>query len=235
MKKELAAVLAFLLLLCTGCGGGTQTSKHSFAEMYPNLCPYQKSGLSPEQQETLRQAARAVLETAEGYEEETCTIFVKNQWVEATLYVSDEWLKAEPEDWDTTRARAEELAQELDAAMKEQNFEGVLHLSDKKNILFTAVSGKLVFDKFNRQKHYEPPPELDRERIDEILQSAAQRREETGEQGTPYFEVDSEIVYVSNNSDTIHSIPDCSGMVHYREMSRSEADSYEYEYCENCW
>lgn len=46
---------------------------------------------------------------------------------------------------------------------------------------------------------------------------------------------DNTIVYVSNASNTIHSIPDCSNMKNYREMSKSQADANEYEYCKNCW
>ncbi|MDE7054421.1 MAG: thermonuclease family protein [Oscillospiraceae bacterium] len=42
-------------------------------------------------------------------------------------------------------------------------------------------------------------------------------------------------VYVSNRSNTIHSVPDCGGMKNYREMSREEADSQGYKYCPNCW
>ena len=42
-------------------------------------------------------------------------------------------------------------------------------------------------------------------------------------------------VYVSNRSNTIHSIPDCSNMKNYREMTKSEADANGYDYCKNCW
>lgn len=42
-------------------------------------------------------------------------------------------------------------------------------------------------------------------------------------------------VYVSNYSNTIHSIPDCSNMKNYREMTREQADANKYKYCENCW
>ena len=235
MKKMISGFLVSLLLLCTGCGGAVQTSKQSFAEMYPNLCPYQQGDTSPERREALRQAALDVMEAADGYAEDNCTVGVREQWVEVTLQISDEWIKTVPADWEDTKERAATLAEKLAEAMQEQNTEGVLYLSDSRSILYTAIGGKPAFDKFNRQKHYEPPAELDRARIDEILQSAAQRREESGEQGVPYFDVDGETVYVSYESDTIHSIPDCSGMVHYREMTRSEADGYGYEYCENCW
>lgn len=46
---------------------------------------------------------------------------------------------------------------------------------------------------------------------------------------------DDTTVYVSNKSDTIHSKSDCSNMKYYREMSKSEADSNEYDYCKKCW
>lgn len=46
---------------------------------------------------------------------------------------------------------------------------------------------------------------------------------------------DSTTVYVSNRSNTIHSISNCSNMKNYREMTRSEADSNGYKYCKNCW
>lgn len=235
MKKIIFGFLVSLLLLCTGCGGAVQTTNRSFAEMYPNLCPYQQGDTSPERREALRQAALDVMETADGYTEDKCTVGVREQWVEVTLQISDEWIKTVPEDWEDTKERAAALAAGLSEAMQEQDTEGVLYLSDSRAILYTVIGGKTAFDKFNRQKHYEPPAELDRARIDEILQSAAQRREEFGEQGVPYFEGGSEIVYVSDRSNTIHSIPDCSGMVHYREMTRSKADGYGYEYCENCW
>lgn len=42
-------------------------------------------------------------------------------------------------------------------------------------------------------------------------------------------------VYVSKRSNTIHSVPDCGGMKNYREMTREEADSHGYKYCETCW
>lgn len=43
------------------------------------------------------------------------------------------------------------------------------------------------------------------------------------------------IVYVSNRSNTIHRISDCSNMKYYREMTIEAANSNSYEYCENCW
>lgn len=43
------------------------------------------------------------------------------------------------------------------------------------------------------------------------------------------------IVYVSNRSNTIHSVHDCSGMRHYREMTLYEADANGYNYCNDCW
>lgn len=42
-------------------------------------------------------------------------------------------------------------------------------------------------------------------------------------------------VYVSNRSNTIHSVNNCGGMKKYREMSRSDADAKGYKYCPNCW
>lgn len=42
-------------------------------------------------------------------------------------------------------------------------------------------------------------------------------------------------VYVSNRSNTIHSVHDCSGMRNYREMKLSEAEARGYSYCDNCW
>ena len=42
-------------------------------------------------------------------------------------------------------------------------------------------------------------------------------------------------VYVSNRSNTIHSVHDCGGMKKYREMTRAEADACGYKYCPNCW
>lgn len=42
-------------------------------------------------------------------------------------------------------------------------------------------------------------------------------------------------VYVSNRSNTIHSVSDCGGMKNYRVMSRAEADAKGYKYCPNCW
>lgn len=235
MKKIVAAFLFILSILCTGCTERVRPSELSFAGMYPDLCPYQQNNLSAERREALRQSAQTVLDNFEECTDENSTIGIKEQWVEINLRVSDEWVKTEPDNWESIKERAFELAEELSTAAEDQNIKSVLYLSDKRFILFTAIDGEMVFDKFNRQKHYEPPAESDRERIDEILQSAAQRREESGEQGVSYFEPDNEIVYVSDNSNTIHSIPDCSGMVHYSEMFRSEADGYGYEYCENCW
>lgn len=46
---------------------------------------------------------------------------------------------------------------------------------------------------------------------------------------------DNTIVYVSNRSNTIHSIPDCSNMKNYVEMTKTQADANKYEYCKNCW
>lgn len=43
------------------------------------------------------------------------------------------------------------------------------------------------------------------------------------------------IVYVSNRSNTIHSVHDCSGMRNYREMKLYEAEAKGYDYCSNCW
>lgn len=42
-------------------------------------------------------------------------------------------------------------------------------------------------------------------------------------------------VYVSNRSNTIHSVSNCGGMKNYRIMSREEADAAGYKYCPNCW
>lgn len=43
------------------------------------------------------------------------------------------------------------------------------------------------------------------------------------------------IVYVSNRSNTIHSVHNCSGMRNYREMTISNAVSRGYDFCTNCW
>lgn len=42
-------------------------------------------------------------------------------------------------------------------------------------------------------------------------------------------------VYVSNRSNTIHSVSDCSGMRNYREMKLYEAEAKGYAYCNDCW
>lgn len=42
-------------------------------------------------------------------------------------------------------------------------------------------------------------------------------------------------VYVSNRSNTIHSVSDCSGMKNYREMKLYEAEENGYNYCKDCW
>ena len=51
--------------------------------------------------------------------------------------------------------------------------------------------------------------------------------------GPIYSQTDT--VYVSKRSNTIHSVPDCGGMKNYREMTRSDADAKGYKYCPNCW
>lgn len=43
------------------------------------------------------------------------------------------------------------------------------------------------------------------------------------------------IVYVSNRSNTIHSVSNCSGMRNYREMTIYNATSRGYNFCTNCW
>lgn len=43
------------------------------------------------------------------------------------------------------------------------------------------------------------------------------------------------VVYVSNRSNTIHSVNDCSGMRNYREMTIYNAASRGYNFCTNCW
>ena len=43
------------------------------------------------------------------------------------------------------------------------------------------------------------------------------------------------MVYVSNASDTIHSVHNCSGMKNYRTMTLAEANSRGYKYCPKCW
>ena len=42
------------------------------------------------------------------------------------------------------------------------------------------------------------------------------------------------IVYVSNASDTIHSVYNCSGMKNYREMTLAEARKISSSYCSKC-
>lgn len=42
-------------------------------------------------------------------------------------------------------------------------------------------------------------------------------------------------VYVSNRSHTIHSIPNCSGMKNYIEMTFWNAVEEGYDFCLNCW
>lgn len=42
-------------------------------------------------------------------------------------------------------------------------------------------------------------------------------------------------VYVSDRSNTIHSLHDCSGMKNYREMTLYEAEAKGYNYCKDCW
>lgn len=43
------------------------------------------------------------------------------------------------------------------------------------------------------------------------------------------------IVYVSEKSNTIHKVPDCSGMKNYREMTIAKADGLGFDYCPHCW
>ncbi len=43
------------------------------------------------------------------------------------------------------------------------------------------------------------------------------------------------IVYVSQRSNTIHKVYDCSGMKKYNVMTIEEADLHGYKYCPNCW
>ena len=59
----------------------------------------------------------------------------------------------------------------------------------------------------------------------------------------PSFDYDFEIetptkqertVYVSKSGGKIHSIPYCSGMKYYYEMSYSDAVNKGYDFCENC-
>ena len=41
-------------------------------------------------------------------------------------------------------------------------------------------------------------------------------------------------VYVSKSGKKVHSIPNCSGMKYYYEMSYSDAVNKGYDFCENC-
>jgi len=42
-------------------------------------------------------------------------------------------------------------------------------------------------------------------------------------------------VYVSDSSNTIHSIPNCGRLKRYRTMTLGEADAHGYKYCKKCW
>ncbi len=46
---------------------------------------------------------------------------------------------------------------------------------------------------------------------------------------------DTDTVYVSNRSNTIHRVHNCGGMKNYRTMNRDDADAKGYKYCPNCW
>lgn len=41
-------------------------------------------------------------------------------------------------------------------------------------------------------------------------------------------------VYVSKSGKKVHSIPNCSGMKYYYEMSYSDAKNAGYDFCDNC-
>ncbi|MCL1905896.1 MAG: stalk domain-containing protein [Clostridiales bacterium] len=54
------------------------------------------------------------------------------------------------------------------------------------------------------------------------------------ETATAPVDAHSIIVYVSNSSDTIHSVYNCSGMKNYREMTLAEAREISSAYCSKC-
>lgn len=76
------------------------------------------------------------------------------------------------------------------------------------DILATAANGKVSYDVYKKAEDAPQKPESDENDI---------------------------LVYVSNKTNTIHSIGDCSGMKHYRGMKLSKALANGYDFCPHCW
>lgn len=237
MKRKILMFSLALLLFLTGCGGQPKQTAENLH--YHDLYPH---GILTEEERELRSALKEIVSESlpEEMKDMERSVILKARSVEITVLFSDEKICQAPDRWDETAEIARGSSADLRESLPEDDERSiVLYFSDPRQILLTAKDGELLYDRFSRKKFesLELETTIDPEAaVSEILEEVYGKLDEVqaGLDGIASGS-SSSVVYVSNESNTIHSISNCSGMKNYREMSRSDADDNGYKYCSNCW
>lgn len=229
-KKFLAFSLAALFFL-PGCGGPSKQVPESlhYQDLYPHGILTEEER---EQRAELKQTLSEIL--PDEMRDREFTVSIKPQSVEVKVSFSDELVNHSPGGWPETVEAAQKVSSDLlDALQESDEQSAVLYLTDFKQILLTAMDGELLYNRFSGEKFesLELETTLDPESIDKAASQIIGEIDSKPEESIS----SSSIVYVSDKSNTIHSIPDCSGMKNYREMSEEQANANGYKYCPNCW
>lgn len=234
MKK----VFCFLLIIAaisslSACGhSGPQKAGYYWHERYPY-------GVSTDEE---REQRKNIKELTVDFlpskmSGNVSSISIKKQYIEVSVLYSDDSVKTAPGGWAEISEAAREISSGLKGAIKVSgDRSAVLYLTDSRKILLTAKDGELLYNRFVKPERQEPR-EIDQEILAKIGAESIERIKASGEYDRIMSTEPSTgggTVYVSKNG-IIHSIPNCSGMENYTEMSRGEADSKGYKYCQNCW
>lgn len=222
----LALVIPFSLSACS------DVQKDAQAENLHYLDIYKHGILSPEEKERRAEMRQIVSDVLSPEMPEHRVSFKENR-IEVTVSAFDSVINKVPDGWKGMVGTTQKTSADLSAA-----FEGkgglpvVIYLADARKILLTTRDGELLYDRFWRStqaKVKEIETKIDPQPIEDLAPEINDRDD------LDLWITSSNIVYVSSRSNTIHSIPDCSGMKRYRTMDQEDADTMGYQYCQNCW
>lgn len=219
MKKCLCLFVLFLglILIFTACGAIPEKQQRYWHDMYP-------FGILSESEKAERKEIRDLVNATlpDSLKQLEYQIFIRKNRIETNILYSNENIKIVPDNWDNIVIEAKEIAVNLNSKIyQNHDCASVIYLSDKNRILLTITDGEIIFNLFNRAQRA-------KEKYDEQIP-------EKSIYNTNELEFyDTQFVYVSR-TNTIHSIPDCSGMKYYTAMQKEDAELNGYKYCPNCW
>lgn len=228
-KRSVALLIALALLSSlSACRPDSNTR----AENLHYLDIYKHGILSQEEKDHRAEVRQTVSDVLPSEMPEHRVSFKGNR-IEVTVSAFDNIVNTAPDDWKGTVETSQKASTNLYTALQGKGgLPVVLYLADARKILLTTRNGELLYDRFGKttkKEVREVETFVDLQAIEDLAAEINDRLDSNLE--TPSYNV----VYVSTRSNTIHSIPDCSGMKNYRTMSQEDADAMGYKYCQNCW